>query len=140
MLADLRGWERWGDWSETAVEREGDDAPGGVGALRALRHRPFTTRERVTGWDPPVRFAYELVSGMPLRVYRCEVTLSDAAGGGTDIRWQSELEPKIPGTGGMFRRALAKFIADTAARLAREAERQAATGSGRPPAPSHSRP
>ena len=43
--------------------------------------------------------------------------------GGTDITWRSEFDPKVPLTGGFFRRALGKFIQDTAERLAREAER-----------------
>jgi hypothetical protein len=62
-------------------------------------------------------------SGLPLRGYRGEVTLTEAEGGGTDVRWRSEFEPKVPGTGGLYRRILSSFIADTAKRLAAAAER-----------------
>jgi uncharacterized protein YndB with AHSA1/START domain len=122
VLADLASWSVWGDWSKTTVDTEGDDPPGGVGAKRSLTRFPFVSREEVTAWEPPRRFAYVLNRGMPLRDYRSEVTLTPAAGNGTDIRWRSEFDPKIPGTGALFRRGLRDFIADHAQRLARAAE------------------
>ena len=81
----------------------------------------MTTRERVTELDPPRRYAYEFVSGLPIRDYRAEVTLSPAAAGGTAIRWQSSFRAKLPGTGWLVRRRLTQFIAETAEAVAREA-------------------
>jgi hypothetical protein len=80
------------------------------------------TRERVTVLEPPSRFGYELLSGLPIRDYRAEVTLAPAADGGTDIRWRSTFAALIPGTGWMMRRRLGRFIAETAQGLARAAE------------------
>src|SRR4051812_42661047 len=80
VLADLRGWSEWGEWSKTTVEREGDQPPGGVGTVRSLTRRPFVSREEVTAWEPPSRVAYELRSGMPMRGYRSEVILEPADG------------------------------------------------------------
>jgi hypothetical protein len=127
VLADASGWARWGPWQRSSLEREGDPTPDGVGALRRLERRPFVSREEVTIFEPPTRLGYELRSGLPLRGYRAEVTLSNA-GEGTEINWRSEFDPAIPGTGAFFRWQLGRFIADVAERAAREAERQAGVG------------
>ena len=61
----------------------------------------------------------ENVSGIPIRDYRAEVTLTPD-GEGTAIRWQSQFRAKIPGTGRLARRRLEQFIEETAEGLARE--------------------
>jgi uncharacterized protein YndB with AHSA1/START domain len=116
LLADARSWPRWAPFDESTVE-EGE----GVGELRRFQTGRRTTRERVTALEPPHRFAYELVSGIPIRDYRAEVALTPA-NGGTEIRWRSSFRAKIPGTGGLVRRRLQRFIEQTAEGLAREAE------------------
>jgi hypothetical protein len=60
---------------------------------------------------------------MPLRGYQAEITLTPADGGGTEIRWRSEFDPKVPGTGRLYQRTLSKFMADAVKRLAAAAER-----------------
>jgi polyketide cyclase/dehydrase/lipid transport protein len=123
VVADARGWSGWGDWESAVLEREGDPPPGGLGAVKALKRGRVVSREEVTVFEPPARFGYRLLSGLPLRGYEAEIALADAPGGGTDITWRSQFDPKVPLTGGLFRRALQRFIADAAERLAREAER-----------------
>ena len=123
LVADARGWSRWGAWESAELEREGDPPVGGVGAVKALKRGRVVSREEVTEFEPPARFGYRLLSGLPLRGYEAQVTLAAAPGGGTDITWRSRFEPKIPLTGGLFRRALQRFTQDTAERLARAAER-----------------
>jgi len=123
VVADARGWSRWGGWEAAELEREGDPPPAGLGAVKALKRGRVVSREEVTVFDPPSRFGYRLLSGLPLRGYEAEITLTDTPGGGTDITWRSQFEPKVPLTGGLFRRALQRFMADTVQRLAREAER-----------------
>jgi hypothetical protein len=123
VLADGRRWSEWGPWQKTELEQEGSPPPDGVGAIRRLTRRPVVNRERVTIFEPPDRFGYELISGLGLRNYRAEVRLSDADDG-TDIHWRSEFDgAKIPGTAPLLRRMLDGFIADVAQRVAREAER-----------------
>jgi hypothetical protein len=127
LIADAPGWSRWGAWKESRIEREGNPPPGGLGAIKVLvseTRRPVVSTEEVTAFEPPARFGYKLLSGLPLRHYHAAITLTEAAGGGTDIEWRSEFDPKYPLTGGLFRRALGRFIQDTAERLAREAERR----------------
>ncbi len=116
LLADARSWSRWAPFDDAMVE-EGE----GDGELRRFRRGRRTTRERVTAFEPPRRFGYELVSGIPIRDYRAEVTLAPA-GEGTEIRWRSSFRPKLPGTGALARRQFQRFIAQTAEGLAREAE------------------
>jgi len=102
--------------------------PGGVGAIKSLTsetRRPVVSVEEVTVFEPPARLGYKLLSGLPLRNYEAEIALTEAPGGGTDITWRSQFDPKFPLTGGLFRRALQKFTDDAARRLAAEAERTA---------------
>ncbi len=123
LLADATTWSDWGDWSSAELVREGTPPPGGVHAVKRLKRFPTVTVEEVTIFEPPRRLCYELRSGLPLRGYRGEVTLTPADGSGTEIRWRNEFEPKLPGTGGLFRVVLSRFIADTAKRLAAAAEK-----------------
>ncbi|MDB5065667.1 MAG: Polyketide cyclase/dehydrase [Chloroflexi bacterium] len=121
VLADARRWREWTAFSTTELEREGSPDPDGVGALRRFRRGPVTSREEVTGFEPPHRLTYELRSGLPVRGYRAVVTLAPSEGG-TEISWQSRFEPRIPGTGGLLRVVLDRVITDVATRLARRAE------------------
>ncbi len=117
LLVDARTWSGWAGFDEADVE-EGD----GLGEVRRFRRGRFVTRERVTTLEPPARFAYELVSGLPIRDYRAEVTLTPEPGGGTAIRWRSSFAARYPGTGRLLQAGLRRFIADAASGLARAAE------------------
>jgi hypothetical protein len=123
LVADTLTWPDWGAWSRAEVLREGTPPPGGLHAIKRLKLFPTTVVEEVTVFDPPNRLGYELRSGLPLRGYRAEIVLTDAPSGGTDIRWSGRFEAKLPGSGPLHRRLLARFTADTVERLARAAER-----------------
>jgi hypothetical protein len=118
LLADVRTWPRWAPFDEAEVE-----SGEGVGEIRRFRAGRVTTMERVTAIEPPRRYAYEFLSGPPIRDYRAEVTLTPTAEDGTTIRWRSSFRAKLPGTAWLVRRRLAQFIAQTAEGLAREAEK-----------------
>src|SRR5687767_2547080 len=81
LLADVRSWTRWAGFEEAHVE-----GGEGVGEIRRYRRGRVTGRDRVTALEPPRRFAYEFLSGLPLRDYRAEVTLTPAFDAGTHIR------------------------------------------------------
>ena len=121
VLADARRWREWTPLRTSELEREGSPDPDGVGALRRFGLRPLVTCEEVVEFEPPHRLVYEMRSGMPIRGYRAEVTLSPW-GGGTEISWRSRFEPQIPGTGPLLRTFLRAVITDIATRLARRAE------------------
>jgi uncharacterized protein YndB with AHSA1/START domain len=114
LLADASAWARWGSWSKVEVEGGGDQAPG---AVRLLVRGPFRTRERITEWVPRERLGYEVLDGLRVRDYRATVTLEDAPGGGTVVRWRSTYEHAGPLTALMLRLA----VRDACRRLAKGA-------------------
>jgi hypothetical protein len=113
-LGDASRWAEWGSWSKVEVEGGGDQR---AGALRVLVNRPFRVRERITEWEPGERIGYELLEGMRVRGYRSTVTLEDAPGGGTVIRWRSVYEHAGPLTTLLLRLA----VRDSCKRLAKAA-------------------
>lgn len=116
LLADVRTWPDWADFDEAEVE-----SGSGLGEVRVFRRGRTRTRERVTVFEPPRVLGYDLLSGLPIRDYHADVTLTPQEGG-THIRWHSIFRAKVPGTGWLVRSALQRFVADTAERLARAAE------------------
>ena len=123
----LREGATWPDWSpidSVELEREGDAEPEGVGAVRILRSGKVTGRDTIAELVPERRFAYTHSSSLPVKDYRGEVDLQPT-GGGTQIRWVSTFEPKIPGTGRLLRRGLDRFIASMTNGLAEGAAKRA---------------
>jgi hypothetical protein len=131
VLVDVRSWQEWGDWHTTKLEREGDPAPNGIGAIRFTARRPLKVREQVEVWEPPSRFGYTLLSGLPLRDYHSVVTLTDAGEGATNLHWESRFDVAVPGTNGLFRMLVRKTLEDIATKLARESERRLAHSANR---------
>ena len=121
VLADARSWHTWGPWDRAELEREGHDVADGVGAIRVFTRRPITSREEVVAFEPPLRLAYRLLSGLPVREYRAEVRLT-ADGAATEIHWRSEFESGVPGMAAFIGRIVPRVAADMAA----EAQRRAA--------------
>ena len=128
MLADGRSWHEWGRWQTTELEREGDPPPDGLGAIRRNVQRPFTMRELIDVWEPPHRFGYELLSGLPMRDYHGVVTLTTAGPDGscTNIHWQSRFDAPVRLLDAPLRAFAQAVVNDVAGRVAREAERRAA--------------
>jgi hypothetical protein len=120
-LADASSWSEWGQWDETTLDREGVPAPDGVGAIRRLRRGRQTTVEEVVAFELPAdghaHFAYEQLSGIPVRDYHADVTL-ESIGGGTRIRWASTFDGAYPLVGALVQLVLGRFIPETARRLA----------------------
>lgn len=127
LLAEVETWPRWADFASAELEEPGNPDRRGVGAVRRFRRGRYTTRERVTTFEPPRRLGYELLSGIPIRDYRAEVTLEPAADG-TLITWRSTFRRRFPVPAGLVRRGLQTFITDTVERLARAAEGSEARG------------
>jgi Polyketide cyclase / dehydrase and lipid transport len=119
LLEDSAIWADWGAWSSVEVDGGG---PQGVGVERTLVKWPYRVRERITEWEPGRRHSYELLEGMNARGYRSTVTLEDAPGGGTLIRWRSEYDRAGPLTALVLRAA----VRDSCKRLAKAASEAAA--------------
>jgi hypothetical protein len=114
-LADLEGWHEWGPWTETRLD---GDMRTMVSERKRLTGKPYVMKERVLAMEPPERFQYELLSGLPVKNYRATVTLTDAEGGGTDIHWASQFDAPWPIFKGLWFGAMLKVIRDVSERLA----------------------
>jgi len=125
LLTTTSSWTTWSKASEAELTQPGVTDAEGVGALRRFRVGRTTSRERVVAFEPVSKFGYELLEGLPLRNYQAEVTLTPD-GVGTLIHWHSAFDPKVRGTGWLYRAILGYFIKKTANLLARGAERPTA--------------
>jgi hypothetical protein len=119
LIADIGTWSDWGRWSSAELEREGSPEAAGVGAIRRFKYLGRTTRETVVGFDAPTRFAYELLSGLPIRNYHAEVTVVPDRTGAR-LEWRSNFEATLQAR--VVRPYLNWFVRDTAKRLLRAAE------------------
>jgi len=58
------------------LEREGEPAPNGLGAIRRLHMPGATVREEVTEYDRPHRYSYKMLSGAPFDEFKATVTFT----------------------------------------------------------------
>jgi uncharacterized protein YndB with AHSA1/START domain len=130
-LADARRWPTWSPNDTATLEREGDPAPDGVGAIRVMRTGKITVRERVVAFEPEKRLAYQLLSGLPVKDYQAEVVLTPQGGdkGTTELVWRATFKPQLPLTGKWAKRRLQETLDQWSAALARHAERAATEAS-----------
>jgi uncharacterized protein YndB with AHSA1/START domain len=125
VLADHRNYSTInGRIRSSTLEREGDPAPNGVGAIRVLKSFGPPLREEVVEFVPGERLVYRLLSGAPLRDHVGTVTLTERTDG-TNVTYRIDTTPTIPVIG-----RAAMPIVRTAVRqlfdgLAKESERRA---------------
>jgi hypothetical protein len=132
LLGEVETWTTWASaFEEAALEREGTAQRQGVGAIRRFRVGRVRSREEVVTFEPARHFAYTLLSGLPVRGYRADVTLTPVDEG-TQIVWHSTFRARIPGTGGLIRRKLTAFITVLAGELAAAAASSAGADAPRP--------
>ena len=124
LLADATSWQRWAgpmvlrSW----WEREGDEAPGGVGAVRRLGMRGASSREEIVAYDPPRHLGYIWPTRI-VRGYRADVRL-DPVDNGTRIVWSGSFEPTLLGPAAVMRRFFTMTVGGFARRLAAYAEKE----------------
>ncbi|MCY3577619.1 MAG: SRPBCC family protein [bacterium] len=120
-------YARWTPSSRVDLEIEGSPEPNGVGAVRAFRTGPVSTREEVTVFEPPYRMVYRLLNApLPIRNYRSEMMLVGEDGGDScQLHWDSWFDIVIPLTGGILRQLMASAVAKMAAGIAEEAQHRA---------------
>lgn len=95
VLADHRGYAHITQLRAAKLEREGDPAPNGVGAIRALYTLGPPIREQVTEYERPSRLVYKMLSGAPVRDHVGTVELSPEAAG-TRMVWHVQTFPRVP--------------------------------------------
>ncbi|HEY2762783.1 MAG TPA: SRPBCC family protein [Pseudonocardiaceae bacterium] len=120
LLCDGATWPTWSPIESFELERAGDQAPEGRGAIRIFRKGRVAGRDEIVELVPDRRFSYRHLSGLPVRDYRGDIDLEPDLGG-TGIRWRVSFLPKVPGTGWLWRWGVKRMISQAAAGLAAHA-------------------
>jgi hypothetical protein len=129
LLDDVDSWSTWSRplLSQTAWERWGSPAPGGVGAVRRLGLWPIYIREQITSHERGSHQEYTVLSPHLFRDYRGRVTVFSPGGTGTLITWHVEFTTRFATFGAPTHRVLSRVIERLAARLAHAADNTAST-------------
>ena len=124
LLADAPSWKSWAGPMVLASwwEREGDPAPGGVGAIRRLGMRGASSREQIVAYDPPRHLAYVWLTRL-VRDYRADVRI-EPDGTGTRIAWSGSFTGTWLAPGPVMRVFFRSTVGGFARRLAAYAERE----------------
>jgi uncharacterized protein YndB with AHSA1/START domain len=94
VLADHEGMRSWTGADVTVIAGPGD---GGLGTMRRVKIGPLTIDEEVVFFDPPHRFIYRIVRGLPVKYHQGEVRVSPWGDGGSELHWDITLVSSIPG-------------------------------------------
>jgi len=129
LLREGASWPAWTPIESSEIERPGADEKEGIGAVRLFRSGRVTGHDEIVELVPDRRFAYAHTSNLPVRNYRGEIELEPTAEG-TAIHWVSTFDPTVPGTGGLLRRGLSRFLADCTNGLAAHASDLAGARAG----------
>lgn len=131
LVADGANWSRWAKpiVMHSSWARQGDPAPGGIGAIRKVGMWPVYVQEETVEYEQDRRHAYKLVGPPnPAKDYAGEVVLTPNAAGGTDIRWTGSFTEGVRGTGPLMRAAMGGAVRFFASRLVKAAERESNVG------------
>jgi uncharacterized protein YndB with AHSA1/START domain len=125
VLTDHRRYSEFGRARRVELEREGSPDPNGLGAIRAIVAVGPPIREEVIAFEPVTRFAYKLLSGLPVKDHVGTVTLEPAPGG-TRMHYALDTYPKIPVIGHAAVQITKLVVADMVKAIVGESERRAA--------------
>ncbi len=127
VLTDHRGYAKITPLRRAELEREGEPAPNGVGAIRKLSAVGPPLREEVVAYEPSTRFSYTLLSGLPVRDHVGTVELTPEAGG-TKVVYAVRTTPTVPLVGAAVVAGVKFGVGQLLGGIAKEAERRAANG------------
>lgn len=105
LLGDSSTWPSWTPIESVVLDRLGD--ADGLGEVRTFTTGRYRVREEIVERQAERRLSYKLLSGLPLRDYRADIHLT-ARPEGTEIHWHTTFTAKVPGSGWLYRWALAK--------------------------------
>lgn len=125
LFTDHRGYSKITSLRRSELEREGEPAPNGVGAIRVLTAVGPPLREEVIAYERPSRFSYTLLSGLPVRDHVGTVELTPA-GDGTRMVYVVRTTPTVPLVGGAVVAGTKLAIKSLINGVAAESERRAA--------------
>jgi uncharacterized protein YndB with AHSA1/START domain len=124
VLTDHRRYAEISRLRKSTLEREGDPAPDGVGAIRVLTAVGPPIREEVVAYERPSRFAYKVLSGLPLRDHLGTVSL-EPSDGGTRVTYALKAIPTVPFAGKAVMLVLRRAVTELLDGVASESERRA---------------
>jgi uncharacterized protein YndB with AHSA1/START domain len=127
VLTDHAGYAAISPLRKSVLEREGEPAPNGLGAIRVLSAVGPPLREEVIAFQPPTRFAYKLLSGAPLRDHVGTVEMSAGADGRTRVVYAVRTTPTLPLVGPLVVPVVKQAIKRLFDGIVNESERRAAT-------------
>ena len=127
VLTDHRRYAEITPLRSAELEREGEPAPNGVGAIRVLTAVGPPLREEVIAYEPGRRFSYKLLSGLPVRDHVGTVELTPA-GDGTEVVYAVRTMPTVPLAGAAVVAAVKIGVGQLLGGVAKESERRAANG------------
>lgn len=129
VLVDHRRYAEITPMRKSVLEREGDPAPNGVGAIRVLHSVGPPLREEVLTYEPSTRFSYKLISGAPVRDHVGTVELTPSAGG-TRVVYALKTTPTLPLGGAVVVAVVKQAIKQLLSGITKESERRAAATNG----------
>lgn len=112
---------------KSTLEREGEPAPNGVGAIRVISSVGPPLREEVVAYEPPARFSYKVISGAPVRDHLGTIELSPD-GDDTKMVYAVKMTPTVPVVGGVVVAVVKQGIKALIRGVTTESERRAANG------------
>jgi uncharacterized protein YndB with AHSA1/START domain len=127
VLTDHRRYAEITRLRKSELEREGDSAPNGVGAIRVLGAVGPSIREEVVVYERPSRFSYKVLSGLPLRDHLGTVSL-EPSDGGTKVTYALKAIPTVPFAGKVVMLALERAVTELLNGVVAESERRAMAG------------
>lgn len=125
VLTDHRRYPEITPLRKAELEHEGEPAPNGLGAIRVLSAVGPPMREEVIAYEPPHRFSYKLLSGLPFRDHVGTVELAPLDGG-TQVIYAVHTTPTVPVGGFVAMAVLKQAIKQLLGGVAKESERRAA--------------
>ncbi len=125
VLTDHRRYAEITPARKSVLEREGEPAPNGVGAIRAVSSVGPPLREEVVVFERPSRFSYKVISGAPIRDHLGTVLL-EPAGDGTRMTYAVRMTPTLPLAGGVVVAATKLGIKSLLKGVVAESERRTA--------------
>jgi uncharacterized protein YndB with AHSA1/START domain len=127
VLTDHRKYSELTPLRKSEIEREGEPAPNGLGAIRRLTAVGPALREEVIAYEPVERFSYKLLSGLPVRDHVGTVKLT-AGGGGTEMVYAVRTQPTVPVVGAIVVAVVKQAVKGLVDGIVKESERRVAAG------------
>ncbi len=113
-----------GRWLGSAVTIVKNVDGGGVGTVRRIDAGLAKLDEEIVEREAPSRLVYRIIAGLPfLRHHRGVITVDAVGDARSVVRWDVELEMKIPGLSSLLAKAIASALKRGLARLDRHLER-----------------